>query len=93
MWFGPSDPTPGHGLRLIAAHLEASPSVILPHRGEGMEEWLDRYGNRETFGYGPIFPERIEARKSFFWPMRMPDLDDQLDRLENVSPTFLAPVV
>ena len=89
----PGDPTPGQRLRLTAAHLEAGPSVILPHRCEGMEEWLARYGNRGTFGYGPIFPERIEARRSSSGRMRTPDLDEQLDRLENVSPTFLAKII
>jgi hypothetical protein len=37
-------PTPGERLQLIAAHLERRPIVILPHKCETIDEWLDRYG-------------------------------------------------
>jgi hypothetical protein len=39
-------PTSAERLQPIAAHLERRPIVILPHKCNGVEEWLQRHGTR-----------------------------------------------
>jgi hypothetical protein len=38
-------PTPAERLQLIAARLQRTPIVIMPHRCKSAEEWLEKYGH------------------------------------------------
>ena len=37
-------PTPHERLQLVAARLQRTPIVIMPHKCSSMEEWIARYG-------------------------------------------------
>jgi hypothetical protein len=38
-------PTAAEQMRLLAARLERTPIVIMPHKGASVEEWMERYAS------------------------------------------------